>query len=358
MYGDYRYVVTFHRPGRRSILAQAPLNVDWGPAEECVRLAALRRGHGPLQALPMGEVCIEPVWHKQKGQPCLAGVRAGIELDDEWIVEDLEVEYFLPAIAKAGARLIKSGGLRSDDEFHVQVNAFRRSIQDPDCNTPAAPNRERELCPIPVQPGDFEALLKTSSPLWMNDPGDVPVFVPAEVLDEIEQRTRSVCPAVTGGILIGQMRRDPLDAEMLFLTVTAQVPAPYRTATPDRFTFTPETWAAANSAVRIRGRGEICCGWWHCGTGSSFPSYPPRREMGGLNDPYQFFGESACALHRLVFPRAFSIGLVATRIEDDVWMSCFGWRKGRILRRGLRILDACRAYEPRGASRRRGGVAT
>ena len=54
-----------------------------------------------------------------------------------------------------------------------------------------------------------------------------------------------------------------------------------------------------------------------------------------------FFSEHDRALHGAVFPRAYSVALVANVLEPgEETFSLFGWRNGRIEERGLHVIAA------------------
>jgi hypothetical protein len=352
MQSEYRYIAGFRRPGDREPLAQAALNVDWRPAEECVRLAAFRRGAGLPAAMFAGRTAIEPIWDPQAGEPYLAGIRAGLELDGRHIGERLEVDYFASAAARSCAQLVRNGKLREKQEYRFVLYAFRQSARAAAASDESILTRKGALAALPVHQADFESLLSSSRGMGPLHPADIPAFVPARVLDELVDRTREAGAFKTGGILIGRVHRDPLDSETAFLTVTAQVPARACVEVLDETTFTPADWAAAAAAIRLRGQDEIYVGWWH-----SQPAYafcegcaPQRRESCPLQDPRGSFSNADCRLHRGAFPRAFSLALVATHTASGVWLGCFGWRKGRIVRRGLRLIDARKEYEPAGSA--------
>ena len=117
----------------------------------------------------------------------------------------------------------------------------------------------------------------------------------------------------TGGILIGHLHRDP-GRRQLFLEVTAQIPAQHAEQELARLTFTPETWTAVDAALALRGKGEIQLGWWHSHPASHWcDDCPPetRRRCKSAGAPSgDFFSAHDVALHRTVFPRAYSIALV------------------------------------------------
>ncbi|HOB73529.1 MAG TPA: Mov34/MPN/PAD-1 family protein [Phycisphaerae bacterium] len=350
MQSEYQYVASFHRAGQCSALTQVPLEVDWVPAKECVRLAGLRGGRGSQQTLSADDIVAEPIWHREAGEPYLAGLRIRLRTGSEQIVEELDDEYFVPAVAQAAARLVQAGALRNGEEFAYLVLAFRHEGSIPPTGGSADPEVEDAPVTLPIHAADFEKLLRTSTPLGINDPDDIPVFVPAAVLDEIVEHTRNTGPEEAGGILLGRMHRDPLDPQMLFFCVTAQVPGSRRAVGQGRFILSEELWKAADAAIRLRNKGEICAGWWHSHSAPAACADcpPPQREHCPLGDPNGFFSDADCALHRSAFPRAYNVGMVATHLDGEVWLAAFGWRKGRIVRRGLRVIGASRAYKPTG----------
>ena len=82
------------------------------------------------------------------------------------------------------------------------------------------------------------------------------------VLDEARELTLSVTGKETGGVLIGQLHRDP-GLGVLFAEVTAQIPARHVEANATKLSFTAATWTEVQAALDLRTRGESMLGWWH-----------------------------------------------------------------------------------------------
>ncbi len=104
--------------------------------------------------------------------------------------------------------------------------------------------------------------LARATPSGVIDIDDMPVFVSRRVLEEAAERTHAEEGTETGGILIGVLWRDPIAGE-IFAEITAQIPAEHTSGSNVKLTFTPQTWAAADAALRLRRRGEIYLGYWH-----------------------------------------------------------------------------------------------
>ncbi len=337
-----------------SAVAQVPVDVDWGPAREWVRLLALRRGSPPAEAFAR-ECVIEPLWHAVRGAPYLAGFRARVEADgrsagnataepaEPW--HDFTTAYFSRVSGAASARLVEEGALREGERFLSLPVAFPRD-DAPEGAAPALRLNARPAAPVvPIRPGRLGDLLERSvargSP---GDDGDLPVFVPRAVLEEAASLARAAEAKETGGILVGDLHRDP-DTAGVFAAVTAQIPARHAKADLTSLSFTPEVWTDVRAALALRHRGEIMLGWWH--------SHPVREWCKGCSEESRrrcslaadFFSDHDRALHRTVFPRAYSLGLVVNDVAADApTFSLFGWRGGLIEPRGFHVLEQDRPH--------------
>ena len=169
--------------------------------------------------------------------------------------------------------------------------------------------------------------------------------VPSTKLSAVIRACQKAEGRETGGILIGHLRRDASGPEA-FVEVTAQIHARDAKGTSDRLTFTPEAWTSVASALELRARDEIMVGWWH-----SHPihewckdcSHESRRTCPMARD---FFSAHDRALHRTVFPRAYSVALVVNDTGDGrLTLSAFGWRDGQIQVRGFRRLVSGEAFD-------------
>jgi hypothetical protein len=194
---------------------------------------------------------------------------------------------------------------------------------------------------LPVRDTSLKDYLARAKPSGVVDRDDMPVFVSPQLLREAAERTHAEQGTETGGILIGMLWRDT-DAGEIFAEVTAQIPAEYTSANQVKLTFTPQTWAAADGALRLRARGEIYLGYWH--------SHPVREWCRSKECTIEkqrichlakdFFSPDDEAIMRVAFPRAYSIAIVANDTAfTDLTFSMFGNREGILQPRGFYVLE-------------------
>ena len=328
----YQYVIELFREDD-SPVGQASVTVDWGPAEEWARFQAMRKGlMGPNET---GRVSsIEPVWLRQAGEPHIEGFRVSLAIDAGEAATDFATSYFRSLANQASSHFINKGRLQTGDRFRYLVAAFRQPSDKPKGSR--FQFTTEEVAPsIAISDSSLAEAVAIAIPRGEICAGDVPTFLPQRVLDEAASLTRQSIAKETGGILIGHLRRDSSVPEM-FVEVTAQIHARHTEADLTKLTFTPETWTEVQGAIDLRRNGEIMLGWWH--------SHPVREwckdcalerqqvcRMAG-----NFFSAHDHALHRTVFPRAYSIALVANDVAaGDVTFSAFGWREGLLESRGF-----------------------
>jgi hypothetical protein len=321
----HRFALEHFAPDGRS-LGQALVEPDFQPARECAYFAAVRRGALPLVTAPAeGEVA--PVWSEELGPPHCSGVRVG--------GCDFSSAYFLDLAQQQAAVYVASGALARGDSYHYRVLAY------PAVDAAAASASAAELefgaealaDPIPLSEGGLGELLARSEAIDGSDPNDAPVFVAAGVVSECRQLAARAGDVEAGGVLVGRLHRDRLRPEV-FVEVTAQIPARHAEARGASFAFTPETWAAADAAIALRGAEELTIGWWH-----SHPQFcrdcPPER-WSACAFARPFFSAEDVHLHRTCFPRAWSIALLVSDLPDGgPTPALFGWRMGKVVRRGF-----------------------
>ena len=140
----------------------------------------------------------------------------------------------------------------------------------------------------------------------------------------------------TGGILVGRLHGDEALPE-IFVEITGQIPVSHAQHESASLTFTPESWTAAAEGLELRG-GETCVGFWHSHPACRWcqKCEPEKRRKCRLSG--EFFSDQDACLFRVVFPKAYSLALVISDSEaDGVTWPLFGWREGRIVRRGYYI---------------------
>jgi hypothetical protein len=194
---------------------------------------------------------------------------------------------------------------------------------------------------LPARDASLAGCLARATPSGVIDMDDMPVFVSRSVLDEAAKLTHAKEGTETGGILIGTLGRDTNAGEIL-AEITAQIPAEHTSGSHVKLTFTPETWAAADAALRLRRRGEIYLGYWHshpvrawCKARACTPEAQKTCYLAK-----DFFSPDDEAVMRAAFPRAYSIAMVANDTAfTDLTFSMFGNREGITQPRGFYVLE-------------------
>jgi proteasome lid subunit RPN8/RPN11 len=342
---NYYYTLCLLRPDGTA-LGESPVEVDWEPAAECCRFLGIRQGKLSAGGVAT-QALIEPMWHPSSGQPCVSAVHVLVSQEDGRQARfELPSSYFASLARSASVELVQRGLLRDGDFFRYLVGAY--------AGAPGGPGPEgarglavQEVCPtLPLRQSSLAQFTRRSVRYAPADlSGDLPVFVPQEVLDETAFLSRKAGALETGGILIGHVHQDSSLPE-LFVEVTAQVPARHSRSELMRLTFTADTWSAVAASVKLRKKDEIMLGWWHShsylkqdvagkpqGDGERKP--PKSAERGDM----AFLSADDLSLHRTCFPRAYSLALVVAegRSTGLTW-ALFGWNAGQICPRGFAVL--------------------
>jgi hypothetical protein len=281
----------------------------------------VRAGRAPETAFTDAAEVV-PAFDETLGEPRLRGIRVRTATEET----EFGLDPFREVARDTIAELVKEGRLAAGDRVRWRALAFTREAA-----AQKTPGRlGRPVAPaIPIHPTRLETGVD------LTPEGDDPVLIPESVLAEVGALTLSNTGHETGGILIGHLCRDP-ERSSLFAMVTAQVPARYTEACATRLTFTPATWTEVRSAIELRRREEIMLGWWH--------SHPVRAWCRECADDCRatctladgFLSAEDRRLHRVVFPRAFSIALVANDVsEAGPTYTLFGWRRGVLAPRAL-----------------------
>lgn len=330
----YQYVIELFREDD-SPLGQASVKVDWGPAEEWARFQAMRRGL--LGSNETGRVsAIEPLWLGDAGEPQVEGFRVKIATEVGEVATEFATSYFKSLASQASSHFIEKGRLQAGDRFRYLVAAFRQESEKPSGSR--FQFTTEEVAPqIAIVDSSLAESVAVAVPHGAICAGDVPAFVPQRVLDESASLSRESVAKETGGILIGHLHRDASVPEM-FVEVTAQIHARHTEADLTKLTFTSETWTEVQGAIDLRRKGEMMLGWWHSHPVREWckDCAPERQQVCRMAG--DFFSAHDHALHRTVFPRAYSIALVANNVATgDVTFSAFGWRDGLLESRGFHI---------------------
>ena len=332
----YRFAVALFREDGSS-LGTVPASRDWEPAIEWTRFYYQRRGDLPLDG--RGDASILPVWHRSLGEPYCRGFRVEISRPGRLpVASDFPKTHFKEFASAAASLAVERQQLAAGDTYLYVLLAYPESDHKPKLEGLAVTNASPA---VPAQAASLDSLLQRATPSGELDGDDMPVFVSRQLLREAGERTRAQEGIETGGILIGKLWRDTASGE-IFAEATAQIPAQHTSGTEVKLTFTPETWADADAALRLRGRGECYLGYWH--------SHPVRRWCAAKSCTAEkqkfcrlakdFFSADDEAVMRAAFPRAYSIAIVANDTAfTDLTFSMFGNREGLIKPRGFYVLE-------------------
>ncbi len=198
---------------------------------------------------------------------------------------------------------------------------------------------EERVAPLHVLDSSLQEWQQRATPVGLVDSDDMPAFVPQQLLDEVAAQTLAERGRETGGILIGKLHRDAALPE-IFAEVTAQIPAEHTRGDAVKLTFTHDTWAAVDAAIKLRGRNEIYLGYWHshpvfewCKTRECTLEKQATCKLASI------FSTDDENVMRTVFPRGHSIALVANDTAfQDLTFSWYGWREGSIQPRAYYLM--------------------
>lgn len=322
-------------------LGRFPVPADaWASAVEWVRFEVLRRDRRNPVIQSTGPATIEPVWDPLLNEPYLAGFRVSVQEagDGPSASCDFTTDYFNTLAEQLGAALVTANQLAEGEVFQYVAVAFARQEETIEPEAPGV--RRLSVKPKPQSFGLTDmpraALMEGSVPCGDIEDGEMEVFVPEQVLEETVALHEEAGAAETGGVLIGLMHRDPDRPGRLFVQVTAQIPVRHAEHELTRLTFTPETWKAADAAIRLRGKNERKVGWWHTHPSRKWCEKCPVENRKVCKLSGEFFSSHDAAFQRAAFPAAFSIALVISdSYAKGLTYPMFGWKQGQIVQRGF-----------------------
>jgi hypothetical protein len=329
-------VVLFDQDG--DTLGSTAAEVDWVPAVEWASWHFRRNGELPL-ANGCGAASILPRWNSEMGEPYCSGFRVSFAREGTSpCMSDFPLSYFRGVAAKAAALFVKEGKLKQNDRFHYVVVALEKETS----SVPAIPGLHVEDLTPPMH------FVNSSVAEWQQrakavgviHPDEMPVFCPQHILDQVAALTLADRGRETGGVLVGNLHCDPTVPEV-FAEVTAQIPARHAQGDAVKLTFTPETWAAVDAAIKLRGRAEIYLGYWH-----SHPVFEWCKSRQCSIDKQRdcklasnFFSADDQDVLRAVFPQGYNVAIVANDTAfQELTFSWFGWREGVVQPRGYHVM--------------------
>jgi hypothetical protein len=320
-------------------LAEVTIVPDWEPAHEWTRFDAIRAGR-LSPAAPHGSAELEPLWHEAMGPPYVRGFRVRVRADGQEASADFNLEHFRALALATSSRLVEAGALAEGTQFRFLVTAFEREAL-PEPEGPGLVTRQI-VPPLALHETPLARFAAGAEPVVPETPGDMPVFVPADVLEEARQLARSAGDKETGGVLVGHLHRDATGA-LIFAEVTAQIPAAHTVADAATLTFTRESWSDVRGVLKLRNRGELMLGWWHSHViyklcTSSECNGEKRRDCRLATS---LFSADDRLLHRTMFVRSYGLALVVNVLRPgEETFSMFGWRDGLLQSRGFAVRAA------------------
>lgn len=341
----YQYALELYRDnsdGDSEQVATARVKPDWDPAYECARWECALHSIDQTAATPklrLGaeKVSIEPVWSGKLSEPYLESFRAVARGENGHEAAcEIPTAYMQPLAQKASTKVIEEGKLEEGQSFRYLVTAYPREDEKP-AKKPGFVV-EPVAQEINLRKRSIAEYLRRSRPYGPVDDAEMHVFIPQSVLDEGQDALQKTGAAETGGILIGFLNWD-VERGCLFMEVTAQIRAKHTQEALTSLTFTPATWSDVEAAVRLRGQNELQCGWWHSHPAREWCKDCPIESRRVCKRSGEFFSNEDTALHRTVFPRAYSIALVVSdSYNDGLTWPLFSWKQGTIQRRGFHVL--------------------
>ena len=325
----YRFVLEV-QDAAGGVLHRRAVSPDWEPAVVAARLAGVR-AHGAALA-GCTHVVVEPVW-RHSGAPGVAAVRVLMTHDGhEWAADCAADVYFVDIHRGEVAGLLESGALAKDDVVRLAVTAYPSGpIAEPATLGFQAVEQPHVWAVRRRAPADGCATAHCGGP---TDDTDIAVVVPDVVLQEVVALTHEAGDRETGGVLIGHLCHDAASGDV-GVEVTAQVPARHTAGDAVKLTFTSETWTDVRAAVALRRRDERLLGWWHSHPAQAWCRQCPDERQRSCRLAVGFLSADDKALHRAMFPAAFTQALVVTQSVSGIHAAWFGWRDGTLQPRGF-----------------------
>jgi hypothetical protein len=321
------------------------VNLDWEPAIECAELEAMRLGKLPI-TFGVANCSVEPFWHEEVGEPLVSGFCLQFESANghhdnltSFRSKVFGVNYFEASAAIAAARFKQAGVLTAEAQVRFQVLAFVHDRDNQESASESGFETEDVAQTLALQPGSLADARAKSTATGEHPEELLPVFVPATLLEEIAELSKAAEATETGGILIGHLHKDENGSE-IFANVTTQLPAQHTEAELMKLTFTSETWTDVRHCLQLRRQDEIMLGWWH--------SHPARAWCKDCSVENQmqcayargFLSTHDRALHRTMFPRAYSLALVVNDVGFAApSFSLFGWKDGALAERDYYVVS-------------------
>lgn len=172
--------------------------------------------------------------------------------------------YFRTRASALLAGLMKSRDWPAEEAGTFQLGAYLEEMETP-IRHPSCLSLAPMTMEVPIRPGRRADLGPAES--WDGaSNGCLPVLVGQSLLQEAVAEARETPGQEIGGLVLGELRRDPGDGAV-FLVATCLVSGTGTTeGTATSVTFTPATFARAREIIALRARDgppEIIAGWYH-----------------------------------------------------------------------------------------------
>lgn len=329
----FQFSLEFTGPDQQP-LGQFPVSPDWVPAEEALRFEALRFGND--QPLSGSEIFLDPVW-SEKGAPFVAGFSVTASCVP---TVTIPVSYMRNEARKIESMLVEQDKLKKGDAYTFKTLAYA-AARSPARAGSALFNIEEELVEPPFTERDIDELvaLSATDDEALESAAPLRIFIPQAVLDETRGLGEAAGNMETGGLLIGHLHRDPAKP-VVFLEVTAQIPAAHTSASTTSLSFNDDTWHAARAAIAIRNRGEQPVLWWHSHPSKWFCNETcPMEERLKCSMQRPFLSADDLLLHRTVFYKAWQAALLVNVADAGTTHTVWGWKEGGVRQLPFRVLD-------------------
>jgi hypothetical protein len=324
-----------------AVLRREGLTPDWEPALEAARLVGLRT-LGLWPQVDEADPRLEPLWHDAAGEPNLRGFRIRLEHDGQaWFADLPAAKYFSETARSVVAAALAEGVVRADESVRYGVAAY---VVETDLPRPSPLRFDAADRPAPLEVHErgLDRLVARARACADIDATDVDVVLPEDVLDEVCRLTVAADERETGGLLLGHLCHCDNGAD-IGLEVTAQVPARHTIGDAVKLTFTSDTWTDARAALALRKRGELLIGWWHSHPAQGWCKSCPVERQRVCQLSAGFLSADDRALHRAMFPAAYTQALLVTNSVNGLDTKLFGWKNGLLQSRGFWLLDGTAA---------------
>lgn len=360
---DYMVQLEIRDKDSSELLARTPIEANFSPVLDCNYLDRARRTSEDSLVLDHGDDVVEPIWHRDLGEPFIQGFQAQLHNGEK---TDVSLDVLATATRPAVARLIEQRKIAKDQAVLMRFTAQHKTTQPASTSFGSGSGSgfgfgfevEEASPPIPLQRGQLLNRVRISETYddeHSEGQNDFPVFIDRSVIEQACDLTTAAGAVETGGILIGRLRRD--SAPELYLDVTALIPARKAEGQLTRLQFTPECWTDVDAALRLRNQSEIMVGWFHSHPARHWCAECPVEKQRECKVSGEFFSHHDEALHETVFPRAFNVALVISdSLADGLTWPLFGWRSGLVERRGYSIVEANTAPLPSDGAHMTNGV--